>query len=202
MCGASTTPDGAWISNVCSQSLPYVCAISTIVPVVTCPPCPTIGCPAPPTPPGHCQSGWTYFTKTDACYKYFLWANFDNAENNCKGNNAHLVSIHSVEENNFVSTLAMTGNTYTGYNELTWIGLQQTNYPTNKNWSWTDGTPVDFFSWAPTQPDDAGGTEHCVQIFSDLFGKDPSKDNDYQHWNDITCTENMRAYVCKKKALH
>ncbi|VDL78712.1 unnamed protein product [Nippostrongylus brasiliensis] len=48
------------------------------------------------------------------------------------------------------------------------------------------------------QPSDA----QLHQIFSDLFGKDPSKDNDYQHWNDITCTENMRAYVCKKKALH
>ncbi|VDN26045.1 unnamed protein product, partial [Cylicostephanus goldi] len=86
-CATATAADGIWKSVSCSNPYPYVCAISTIVPVVTCPPCPTIGCPAPPdrnrssnirllkfimkllAPPGRCQSGWTYFAKTDACYK-------------------------------------------------------------------------------------------------------------------------------------
>ncbi|XGW31390.1 hypothetical protein V3C99_009952 [Haemonchus contortus] len=195
-CAVSTLPDGTWQSIACSQSRAYVCAISTIVPVVTCPPCPTLGCP-----PARCQSGWTYFAKTNSCYKYFLWASFENAENVCKANGGHLASIHSLEENNFVAGMGMSGITYTNDADLTWIGLKQATYPTSKDWTWTDGSPVDFLFWAPTQPDDAGGSEHCVEVFSDHTGKDPSKDGNYQRWNDMPCATNMRSYVCKKPSL-
>ncbi|KAK6052111.1 lectin C-type domain protein [Cooperia oncophora] len=172
-CAVSTLPDGTWQSIACSQSRAYVCAISTIVPVVTCPPCPTM----------------------------FLWASFENAENICQGNGGHLASIHSLEENNFVATLGMSGITYTNDDDLTWIGLKQVNYPNSKDWTWTDGSPVDYLYWAPTQPDDAGGSEHCVEVFSDHTGKDPSKDGNYLRWNDMPCATNMRSYVCKKASI-
>ncbi|PIO69421.1 lectin C-type domain protein [Teladorsagia circumcincta] len=147
-------------------------------------------------PPARCQSGWTYFAQTNSCYKNFLWASFGNAENICKGNGGHLASIHSLEENNFVATLGMSGMAYTNGANLTWIGLKQATYPTSKDWSWTDGSPVYFMFWAPSQPDDAGGSEHCVEIFSDHIGKDPAEDGNYQRWNDISCATNMRSYVC------
>ncbi|KAL6738974.1 hypothetical protein Aduo_012467 [Ancylostoma duodenale] len=201
-CAIASSADGIWQSASCSSSYPYVCAISTIVPTVTCPPCPTAGCPAPPGPPSRCQSGWTYFAKTNSCYKYFLWQNFDNAENICKSNGGHLTSIHSKEENVFVSTMAMSGNTYTDSNELTWVGLKQVNYPSSKDWTWTDGTPVDFLAWAPTQPDDSKGQEHCVELYCDHTGKDPAKDENYQRWNDMPCSTNMRSFVCKKASIH
>ncbi|PIO59852.1 lectin C-type domain protein, partial [Teladorsagia circumcincta] len=132
---------------------------------------------------------------------YFLWASFENAENICKGNGGHLASIHSLEENNFVATMGMSGITYTNDADLTWIGLKQATYPTSKDWSWTDGSPVDFLFWAPSQPDDAGGSEHCVEVFSDHTGKDPAKDGNYQRWNDMPCATNMRSYVCKKPSM-
>ncbi|VDL78709.1 unnamed protein product [Nippostrongylus brasiliensis] len=101
------------------------------------------------------------------CFLYFLWATFDDAETVCVSN---------------------------GGSDLTWIGLQQANYPQDTKWTWTDGTPVDYMKWAPGQPDNAKGLEHC--------GQDPAKDTSYQKWNDIACTTEMRAYVCKKPASH
>ncbi|PIO55070.1 lectin C-type domain protein [Teladorsagia circumcincta] len=90
---------------------------------------------------------------------------------------------------------------YTNGANLTWIGLKQATYPTSKDWSWTDGSPVYFMFWAPSQPDNAAGSEHCVEIFSDHIGKDPAEDGNYQRWNDISCATNMRSYVCKKPSI-
>lgn len=43
-----------------------------------------------------------------------------------------------------------------------WIGL----YDASKsgNWSWTDGTPLDFENWGSSQPDNEGGTQYCAQL--------------------------------------
>ncbi|PIO72696.1 lectin C-type domain protein [Teladorsagia circumcincta] len=155
-----------------------------------------------PGQPGHCDSEWTYFQGTDSCYRRFFWATFDNAEEICVSEGGHLTSIHSTEENSFVIDIAESGNDYGDSNELTWMGLQQADYPTKTDWTWTDGTPFNFMNWAPKQPDNSHGSEHCAQIYSDYTGKDPTKDSSYRHWNDIPCATTMRAFVCKKPALH
>lgn len=62
------------------------------------------------------------------------------------------------------SEIAESGNDYGDYSDLTWIGLIQANYPTTKDWTWTDGTAFDYMNWAPGQPDDAKGLEHCGQV--------------------------------------
>ncbi|KAL6738978.1 hypothetical protein Aduo_012471 [Ancylostoma duodenale] len=202
-CAVASAPDGTWNSTACSIAYPFVCAIpQSAHPAVTCPTCPTPTCPSPPREPGHCQSEWAYLASTDSCYRRFLWADFDNAEEICVSNNGHLASIHNVEENTFVNEIAESGNDYGDGSDLTWIGLTQVNYPNNKDWTWTDGTPFDYKNWAPSQPDNYKGIEHCVQLHSDYMGKDPSKDSSYRHWNDMPCTTNMRAFVCKKPALH
>ncbi|VDK49471.1 unnamed protein product [Cylicostephanus goldi] len=96
-------------------------------------------------------------------------------------------AISFSDEEIFVATLSMSGNTYTDSSDLTWIGLKQLNYPSSKDWTWTDGTKVDYLAWAPTQPDNAGGVEHCVQcLYFQLY----------------TCGTKMRAFVCKKKSIH
>ncbi|PIO69420.1 lectin C-type domain protein [Teladorsagia circumcincta] len=117
-------------------------------------------------------------------------------------NGGHLTSIHSTEENIFVADLSKSGTEYKKDSDLTWIGLKQANYPTDTKWTWTDGTPLDYFRWAPGEPNNLKGLEHCGQTHSDYLGKDPAKDNAYQKWNDCQCSEEMRAYVCKKPALH
>ncbi|CAJ0590683.1 unnamed protein product [Cylicocyclus nassatus] len=148
---------------------------------------------------GHCEDGWTYYKKTDACYKVYHWKNFDDAEYFCQRKAGHLVSIHSIEENKFVTELAETGVKGDTHTKATWIGLKQADWPKSKEWTWTDGTKVDYSPpWAPNQPDNHG-EEHCTQLFSDIMAH---KDHDYQKWNDCHCRDSMRAFVCKKKALH
>ncbi|WKY03848.1 hypothetical protein Q1695_005085 [Nippostrongylus brasiliensis] len=195
--------NGTWISVNCATSRPYVCAIVHDFGPTVCPTCPALPtCPSAPRQPGHCQNGWLYFNKTDSCYRYFLWATFDDAETVCVSNGGHLASIHSTDENTFVADISKSGTEYKQGSDLTWIGLQQANYPQDTKWTWTDGTPVDYMKWAPGQPDNAKGLEHCGQTHSDYIGKDPAKDTSYQKWNDIACTTEMRAYVCKKPASH
>ncbi|VDN30101.1 unnamed protein product [Cylicostephanus goldi] len=100
------------------------------------------------------------------------------------------------------SEVSESGMDYSDSSSLTWIGLTQANYPASATWTWTDGTPYDYKDWAPGEPNDTKGQEHCVQIHSDYVGKDPSKDSSYRRWNDIPCNTYMRSYVCKKAALH
>ncbi|KAK5974610.1 hypothetical protein GCK32_020782, partial [Trichostrongylus colubriformis] len=58
-----------------------------------------------------CPSGWTYFEKTHSCYKNLLWAkSFDNAEKKCKEEGGHLASIHSAEENTFITSELLTNS--------------------------------------------------------------------------------------------
>ncbi|VDK55045.1 unnamed protein product [Cylicostephanus goldi] len=95
----------------------------------------------------------------------FFTASFDNAESSCKMKGGHLVSIHSHEENLFVAALAKTGKPWSKLTDYSWIGLKQADYPKNKEWTWTDGTKVDFLTFASNQPDNYQGREHCTEVW-------------------------------------
>ncbi|GLD72733.1 lactose-binding lectin l-2-like protein [Lates japonicus] len=68
---------------------------------------------------GNCSLSW--FSFNDRCYKYvstpMTWAD---AELNCLSERANLVSIHSLEEQNFVKTLIKT---FDPAEKQTWIRL-------------------------------------------------------------------------------
>ncbi|ETN79763.1 lectin C-type domain protein [Necator americanus] len=101
-----------------------------------------------------------------------------------------------------IKDISKAGVEYKKEDDLTWIGLKQKDYPTSTAWTWTDGTPLDYQNWGPSQPDDKRGREHCAQTHSDYLGRIPAKDNNYQRWDDCQCTLTMRAYVCKVPAYH
>ncbi|PIO72369.1 hypothetical protein TELCIR_05710 [Teladorsagia circumcincta] len=61
----------------------------------------------------------------------------------------------------FQSTESLKGDWRDG---IAWIGLRQANYPQSKEWTWTDGTPVDYTNWKSGQPDNANGKEQCAQV--------------------------------------
>ncbi|KAK6015730.1 lectin C-type domain protein, partial [Ostertagia ostertagi] len=196
-CAAENSTDATWVSAVvCVQQL-------TVPTTPTCPPPqqPTT-CPACPAVPGHCPSEWTYYSKTDACYKAFLDSAFDQAETVCQSTGGHLTSIHSDEENVFVSSLTHMGIEYRTEKHLTWIGLRKPSFPANSTWVWTDGSVVDYLLWAPGKPQDITGIQNCAQMYTDSLGKNPDKDADFRRWNDVQCATSMRAYVCKQAALH
>ncbi|CAJ0602853.1 unnamed protein product [Cylicocyclus nassatus] len=149
--------------------------------------------------PGHCESKWTYFDQTDACYKTFYNANFHDAEYICSTVGGHLTSVHSYDENVFVAELAKMGKTWSDdYGlDLTWIGLR--SYGTqSRNWTWTDGTKVDFLAWIPEAP--VSGRD-CALLYSDPYVK-PEYGYYYQKWTSHHCVMARRAFVCKKRSLH
>merc|ERR1711892_353479 len=95
-----------------------------------------------------CPDGWLAYEKH--CYKHFDEAKlFEEAVDVCAGNNGHLASIHSLEENNLIST-----NLVSSF----WIG----GFTYADSYSWKDGSDMDFTNWAEKQP---GDIDHkCMTI--------------------------------------
>ncbi|CAJ0601365.1 unnamed protein product [Cylicocyclus nassatus] len=152
---------------------------------------------------GYCESGWTYYNETDACYKEFFSEPWSSAESLCVTVETHLTSIHSYKENSFIAELTRTNMKLPDDTYATWIGLVRADY-LNSNWAakwmWTDGSMVDFQTWGPKQPN-GGADQRCVLIFSDPYTNDPPG-LWYRKWNDWHCDSNLRSFVCKKTALH
>ncbi|RCN52495.1 lectin C-type domain protein [Ancylostoma caninum] len=118
--------------------------------------------------------------------------NFDDAEERCNREGAHLVSIHSEGENEFVHSLTTTGHDITNFDHFVYIGLRK-NTQTGE-WYWTDGSLVNYRKWAINQPD-VPETEHCAQLHQDpgpglIYVED-------RKWNSIACDRPMKYFVCK-----
>ena len=103
--------------------------------------------------------------------------NFSEAESACARLSAHIVSIHSAEENDFVRELwgGFQVRKYNGdlgfpgpilfheSNDVQFIGLRK-----DLAWAWLDGSPSDDYSnWSPSQPDNFGGIETIALMTMD-----------------------------------
>lgn len=128
---------------------------------------------------GNCPMFWYSFN--GRCYKYvatrLTWAD---AELSCVSQGANLVSIHSLEEDDFVSLLIGNFDPAQGF---TWIGLSDLHK--EGGWMWSDGSAVEFFRWSDGQPDNAGVQEHCGHK---NYGAE-------LRWNDDLCSYTF-AFVC------
>uniref|UniRef100_A0A4W6EZU1 C-type lectin domain-containing protein n=1 Tax=Lates calcarifer TaxID=8187 RepID=A0A4W6EZU1_LATCA len=85
---------------------------------------------------GNCPMFW--FSFNGRCYKYvstrLTWAD---AELQCRSERANLVSIHSLQERNFVKDLIKNFDNAEG---RTWIGLSDIHK--ENRWMWSDGCVV------------------------------------------------------------
>ncbi|TMS18663.1 Lactose-binding lectin l-2 [Larimichthys crocea] len=128
---------------------------------------------------GNCPMFW--FSFNDRCYKYvstrLSWAD---AELYCVSERANLVSIHSLEEHNFIKDLIRNFDHSQGY---TWIGLSDTQK--EGGWMWSDGSAADFLLWNESQPDNGANVEHCGHTNYDTGLK----------WNDNSCSVTLPS-VC------
>ena len=97
------------------------------------------------------------------------------AEIHCQGEGGHLASVHSAEENNFLSGLDP--------NEL-WLG--GTDSTSEGTWTWSDGTILSFTGWKSGQPDDMGGNQDCLYTNNHGAGA----------WDDLSCTIELKL-ICK-----
>ena len=122
-----------------------------------------------------CPYGWKNFGVR--CHKFFSEAvSWVTAEKNCLSLDAHLASVHSQIEQDFLLSLLPSSST------RCWFGAHDGN--DKGHWLWTDGTPLDYTNWGPGQP--SSDNENCGE-----FNLNPNL------WNDARCSHTF-AYVCAK----
>ncbi|CAJ0566095.1 unnamed protein product, partial [Mesorhabditis spiculigera] len=153
----------------------------------------------PQLPP--CETEWMYATVTKSCYKLVYHVDFANAEEQCRALGATISSVTSNEENNLIVDFAKTG--YSGDLMFTaLVGAKRTGANVN-DFAWLDGSPFTFYPWANGEPNNAGGRESCIEIYTDeLSGKNAPKSPYLHMWNDVDCDSHHRVAVCKKASLY
>jgi hypothetical protein len=107
---------------------------------------------------------------------------FDDAVKAClqADNGSYLLTIHSKEEQDFISEFLFKTNKIV---ENVWLGLKKDN-----NFKWSDGSNLDFANWLTGNPSNKSD-HNCVQMLpeSSPIGK----------WSDIPCIKKNIA-VCQK----
>ncbi|XP_037680424.1 low affinity immunoglobulin epsilon Fc receptor [Choloepus didactylus] len=120
-----------------------------------------------------CPENWVNFQKK--CYYFGEGAKtWIEARYTCEDLQGRLVSIHSLEEQAFLTKHAdMKGS---------WIGLRDLNV--EGEFIWMDGSPVDYSNWQLGEPNNQAQGEDCVMMLGS--GK----------WNDAFCRSKQDGWVC------
>ena len=100
------------------------------------------------------DSNWYRYSEGDK-------ANWTDAEFECYQRSelvdAHLVSIHSAEEQKFVRD---------NFQNNIWLGGSDVDE--EGSWVWTDFSEWDYSVWRENEPSDSGSGEHCLAFSGDL----------------------------------
>lgn len=103
----------------------------------------------------------------------------------CESKGGHLITITSADEQSAITSLISKFNTNT--NITYWLGA--TDADEEGNWKWVTGEEWNYTNWNTNQPDDAGGKEHYIHIYtnSNTLGK----------WNDLPITYFTVGFICE-----
>uniref|UniRef100_A0A914QWT1 C-type lectin domain-containing protein n=1 Tax=Panagrolaimus davidi TaxID=227884 RepID=A0A914QWT1_9BILA len=176
-CGSMTIPGGTWTANPCYSEKPFICSINVA-----------------PTPlPKKCPNNWCFFDKTGYCYFVGTNKTWGESEDYCISQNSHLASIHSLDENSFVTNIIPfnPNNHACNVEQFAWIGLFTV---TNKtDWRWIDGTSYNYSLWAPGRPSGVYSIAYCVVLWNG-----PSCSAPLETWADGNCGSVYGFYICKK----
>ncbi|XP_035316878.1 C-type lectin domain family 4 member A isoform X1 [Cricetulus griseus] len=127
-----------------------------------------------------CPKDWKAFSS----HCYFIsndLANWNQSEEKCSSMGAHLMVVHSKEEQDFITKILSNRDAY-------FIGLLD---PGNRKWRWVDQTPYNESAtfWHRGEPNN--DKEQCV-IFNRLSG---------WGWNDVFCSDPQKS-VCQMKKIY
>uniref|UniRef100_A0A8C6QJJ8 Fc receptor, IgE, low affinity II, alpha polypeptide n=1 Tax=Nannospalax galili TaxID=1026970 RepID=A0A8C6QJJ8_NANGA len=123
-----------------------------------------------------CPKNWLNFQQK--CYyfgkgsKQWIQAKFT-----CSNLKGQLVSIHSQEEQDFLTK---------HIKEDSWIGLR--DLFTEGEFVWMDDSPVGYSNWNPGEPNNGGQGEDCVMMWGS------------GQWNDAFCRSYLESWVCEQLA--
>ncbi|RUS76836.1 hypothetical protein EGW08_015408 [Elysia chlorotica] len=119
-----------------------------------------------------CPDNWFGDANNQNCYWYVeQMLTFREAAVLCKRNGANLVSIQSMEENDFVMK---------SIKQAVWIGA--TDVREEGNYIWMDLSPVSFFNWKSSGSSDGD----CLEM--KMGGR----------WDGVSCAADKREAVCEK----
>ena len=140
----------------------------------------------------NCTAGWTYYGSSCYYVKDTPTLKQSDARQHCQNLGGDLAIIKSEKQNDFIFSLIQGQNTFTKWGA--WIGIQR---KADGKFYWIDNTPVDgsYSIWADREPNNAGGSENCVQ----MYGQDSLR----KKWNDFSCdlgshVTNAPVILCQK----
>ncbi|XP_023932374.1 macrophage mannose receptor 1 [Lingula anatina] len=167
---------GLWNDANCYTLKQCICQVKRGEPVYT-----SLSTPATTKAP-HCGNDTNWLSHGDYCYylslRYGRGAQlpWHDAKIYCIQNGGDLISIHSVDENNFLISQAYDSRQF-------WIGLNVLDF---ESYKWSDGSVLDFLAWDVNQPTNLYGGQRCA-TFSKLTG----------NWGNENCGE-YKNYICKR----
>ena len=132
-----------------------------------------------------CDDGWQAFG--NSCYKMTVETKtWNEAEKDCEKSGAHLASIHSAEEQAFVTKLHDPTRKH-----YIWLGGMRDG----GSFKWKDGSAFNYQNWDRGQPNDWRGNEDCMELYSA-----PGQSH-HDKWNDVPCDQTNHAdgFICKKR---
>ena len=171
--------NGFWYMTHCDEPASYICEYPrqgyTVPPTTTTTVPPEAQCPS---------SSWTKIN--GQCYRLFAEElSFPKAEQYCQSLGGHLTSLHSVEEEHFLTEQANYGYYFL------WIGLRQDSDGEDGGYYWTDESAIDYTPYKSGYPDSHGGVDNCFLLdwyYSYSNG-----------WENHNCQSEM-AFACKVEA--
>uniref|UniRef100_A0A670Z2Y2 Surfactant protein D n=1 Tax=Pseudonaja textilis TaxID=8673 RepID=A0A670Z2Y2_PSETE len=103
-------------------------------------------------------------------------SNFDDLRQRCAQAGGQLATPRNAAENDAIQKIVLL------YNKPAFLGI--TDLKIKGTFKYLNDQPLTYINWVPGEPNNSGGKENCVEIFSN--GK----------WNDKSCGE-KRLLVCE-----